>query len=342
MLKLLKSVTKLPRRYFLLAFVALSIGGWFFWSQSSNVEDPILISAERKDIRTTVSASGTLQGKQSTNLHFKSSGKLAYLPIKVGQTVSRFQTIAGLDSQDLSASLQQAQNDYRAKQASAEKALDDVKDHKTDETFTQKETRTKAEATRDSAYDALKIAQFALNNSYIPSPFNGVITEVNFQPGQFVSTSDAIARVVDWSEVIFEAEVDEADISQVEVGQTADVELNSYPGQIFPGKVSEISSSTKTNSSGATVVVVKINLGAPNIKLISDLNGQVNITISEKKNALSLPNEVIVDDSTVYIQENGKVVPIKVTTGARDDQFVEVTNGLTEQQKVIKNPQRTL
>lgn len=337
MFKLLRSATKIRKRYLSLLIIVL-IGSFLFWSQNQKTDEIILVSAERKDIRVAVSASGTLQGKQSADLHFKSSGKLAYLPFKTGDTVSRFQTIAGLDTQELLASLQQAQNDYRSKQASAEKALDDVKDNKDDETFTQKEARTKAETARDSAYDGVKIAQFALNNSYIPSPFTGVITEINYHPGQFVTAADTIVKLVDWSEIIFETEVDEADISQIEIGQSAEVTLNSYPNQIFSGTVSEISSNTKTNSSGATIVLVKINLGKPEIKLISNLNGQAEIIVSETKNALTLPIDSVVNDEIVYIQEGDSQRETKVSTGAKNDEFIEITNGLTDQQQVVKNP----
>lgn len=107
----------------------------------SKKETPLqFASVKKQDIRSVVSSSGSLTGKSVANLKFKSGGKLAYINVKTGDSVNIGQVLAGLDTQDLAITLQQARNTLRDKQAIAQKAEDDVKDHSSDESFAQKVT----------------------------------------------------------------------------------------------------------------------------------------------------------------------------------------------------------
>lgn len=315
------------------------ISGWFFISRTK--QEPIeFVSVKRQDIKTIVSASGVLTGKEQVSLKFKSSGKLAYLKVKTGDKVKRGQAIAGLDTQDLSITLQQALNTLRDKQATAEKVLDDVKGHDKDETFAQKATRTTAEVARDNAYDAVRAAQRAFQDAVIIAPFTGVVTQqADLSPGQFISPSDLIAQVTNFSEKFFLADVDETDITKVAVGQKAEITLNATGDKVLTGTVSEILPQTKTTTSGATTVTVKIKTNDKEIPAISGLNGQANIIVSEAQNALTVPQESLVDERYVLVESAGGPVKREVSIGIKSDIDVEVKSGLSEDDKVVASPQ---
>lgn len=289
-------------------------------------------------ISSSISAAGVLTGKDTATLKFKSAGRIAFMNIKKGDTVHKGEILAGLDTRDLSISLQQAINDYRAKQATAEKVEDDVKDNDDDETFTQKETRTKAQAARDSAYDEVKAAQLALDNAVIFSPLDGTITQAPFLPNQIITAADTIAQVVDWSERYFDAEIDEADISKISLQQPVIVTLNAYPDQLFDGIVSEITPITQKASNGATVIIVRIQLTQPPTYLISGLNGEATITLQKKDNALVIPEEALADDDTVMIKTSSGYEQKKITVGIRADDGIEILQGLQEHDQIVLNP----
>lgn len=316
--------------------IAVILGfNFFFKPKQQNLQ---FVQVKRQDIVSTVSSSGILTGKEIANLKFKSSGKLTYLTVKVGDIVYAYQTIAGLDTQDLAISLQQAQNTLRDKQATAEKVEDDVKDNDDDETYTQRATRTTAQVARDNAYDEIKAAEKALQDAYLFSPIGGIVTQAPFVVGQNVSASDVIAQVVDFSQVYFDTEIDEADIGKISLDQKAEVTLDAYPDQVFEGVVSEIIPQTKTTSSGATVVTVRIKLTDPKITPINGLSGQALIILSEAKNTMVVPLETVRDDKTVFVQTAQGLRPQKVETGIRSDTDVEVKDGLNENDKILLNP----
>lgn len=335
------NIFKLPKKYFLIGVIVVAILGFFLLRPKENQQRFQFTQVKRQDIKSTVSSSGTLSGKDVANLKFKSSGKLAYLNIKAGDTVSKWDLIAGLDTQDLSIKLAQAQNTLRDKQAIVDKTLDDVKDHAKDETYAQRKDRTTAEAARDNAFDAVKEAQRAFSDAVIYSPLSGLATQTSGVPAQTVSSSDLIAQVVDTSQVTFNTDIDEADIGKISVGQQAEVTLDAFEGETFQGLVDQIIPQTKTTSSGATVVTVKIILSQAPKTFINGLSGQASIILSESKNALTIPLEALREDGSVFVSDGQSLKPVKVTVGIRSDTDVEIKEGLNENDKVLLNPPST-
>lgn len=303
----------------------------------------------KQDIKATVSSSGTLTGKASANLHFKGAGKLAYINIKTGDQVFAGQVLAGLDAYDLSIALQQAQNTLKDKQATADKVLDDIHLFQygfggfanvgsTNETMTQRQLRTTAEVARDNAFDSVKAGQKALQDSVIISPIYGIVTQAIQVSGQTVTGADLIAQVVDTSEIYFDTDVDESDLSQVSLGQVAEVTLDAYPQHFFQGTVDQIIPQTKTTSSGATVVTVRLKLDNPKLNFFNGLSGQALIINTEVKDALTIPQETLREDNTVLIQTPEGLRSQKVVPGIRSDTEVEIREGLSEGDNVVLNP----
>lgn len=322
----------------LLLVIALSF--WLLRPTNSKTQQFQFAKVKRQNIKAIVSSSGNLAGKNSANLKFKSPGKLSYINVKAGDKVFSGQLIATLDTQDLAIALKQAQNTLRDKQATVDKIHDDVKGHDTDETFTQRVTRTTAEAAVDNAYDSVKAAQRAFQDANLISPLDGIITQSDFVSGQTVSTADIIAQVVDTSKIYFDTDVDEADIGKVTLGQSSEVTLDAYPNQTFSGLVDQIKPQTKTTSSGATVISVRILLQNPPGTFVNGLSGQSAIIISEAKNVLTIPVEALRDDNTVFV-EGAQLVARPVEPGLRSDTDVEIKKGLSETDSVILNPPAT-
>ena len=325
------------KRIIILAVViVIAIIGFNFFAKPKQAPMQFA-SAKLQDIKSTVSSSGNLTGKNVADLKFKSSGKLLYINVKVGDEVYAGEVIAGLDTQQLSIELQQAQNTLRDKQALVDKALDDVKNHASDETFTQRVTRTTAQVAKDNAVDNVKAAQRAFQDAVIISPITGLVTKTPYIPGQVIG-SDAVAQVVDFSLIFFDTDIDEADIGKVSLGQKAEVTLDAYPDKVFEGVVDEIIPQTKQTSSGATVVTVRIKLDETPKNFINGLSGQSEIIISRAENVLIIPIEALGDNDVITLQSEKGQKKVKVTTGIQSDTDVQIKEGLQEGDKILLNP----
>lgn len=339
-----------PKRLLILAVVIILISGAFlYFNLSSKEQLPQFTIVKRVDLKSTVASSGIIASKQAVDLKFKSSGKLAYLNFKEGDKVSKGQAIAGLDSQEQTINLQQAQNTLREKQANLEKVLDDIHLFQygnggfsnvgtPSETQTQKQARTTAQVASDNAYDNVKSAQRAFEDITLVSPVNGVIIQLNPLVGQNITATETIARVVDTSEVLFDAEIDESDIAKVLPGQEAEVTLNAYPDQVFPGEVFKVTQNTKTTPSGATIVIVKIKLTKAPQQFTEGLNGQVTIITKEQKNVLAIPQDALLEGKNVLVKKDGRLETKSIETGFTSDTDIEVIKGLSEGEEIVTNP----
>lgn len=339
-MKLLKVLKfwHLPKKIWVTALIIfIGSGGYYLWPKPK--AEPIQVSEVKTgEVKSVISTSGTLEGTDSADLRFKIAGKLNYTGVKLGERVKKGDLIASLDTRDLRIDLQQAQNNFVAKDATAKRAEDDVKDHSSDENFTQKEKRTGAQTARDNAYDDIKAAQRALEDAYLYAPISGVVTKADPNVGQNIAVTDIIAQIVDDLDYVFEAEVDESDLGKVKLGQTADVSLNSYPDQTFKAAVAEINPTTQTTDSGATVVIVKLTLGKPAINFVAGLNGQADIITEEVSNVLVMPIEALMENDEVYVKKGAAYEKVNVTTGIKSDSESEIKSGLSAGDQVVINP----
>lgn len=346
-----KRLRKIPKKFLIAAIILIAIAIYVPFRPHAEVKLDF-VKAKKQDISATVSASGALTGKNTVNLNFLKGGKLAFINVKVNDHVNAGQTIAGLDTQALNVELQQAQNTLGDKQASLDKVLDDIHLFQygnggfgnvgsPNETMTQRQLRTAAEAASNNAFDNVKLVQKNFQDSFVVTPFGGIITQVNAFPGQFIGPSNLVAQVIDDSQVFFDTEVDEADISKISLGQSVEVILNSYPDQVFKGIVNEIQPQTKTTSTQATVVTVRVLLDS-DIKFIVGLQGQASIITEQSKDIVTVPIEALRSDGTVVVKTDNGLSEIQVKTGIQSDTDVQIKEGLKEGQEVLLNPPSSL
>ena len=335
---LFKKIKKLPRKYKIVGLIVIIVLGFFIFTGNKK---PLLLqfaSVKKQNIQEEITGSGALTGKNSISLHFKTIGKLAYINVDVSDEVFQGQVIAGLDTEDLNINLREAENTLRDKRAVVDKIHDDLKDVGASETYSQRQTRTTAEVAQDNAYEGLLAAQKALRDSVIYSLIPGIVTQVPVIIGQTVSSSDTITQVVDTSEIYFDTDIDEADIGKIKLELPAKITLDSYPDTSYEGSVAQIFPQTKTTSSGATVITIRIKLASAPENFVNGLSGEASIIIKSAKNALTVPLEVLRDDNTIFVQTETGLRPIKVTIGISSDTDVEIIKGLREKERVLLNP----
>jgi HlyD family secretion protein len=102
----------------------------------------------------------------------------------------------------------------------------------------------KVEAARASlrqAAAALELAQTRLEEARIVSPLDGVVLSKAVEPGEFVSPGTPVVTVSDLSKVWLRAYVDETDLGRVKLGQKVSVRTDSFPGNVYRGRVSYLS-----------------------------------------------------------------------------------------------------
>ncbi len=174
----------------------------------------------------------------------------------------------------------------------------------------------------------LKIAKSIEDDLIIRSMMDGVVYKINKEQGELVTNLSALA-VIGAEDFIIELNIDEFDIVKIKTGQQIIIRMDSYKSQVFEAEVVSIyplmNERTRTFKTEA-VFTKKPNVLYPNLTL------EANIVINSKQNALTIPRNYLINDSTVML-ENG--VMQKVKTGLMDYSLVEIISGITAASKII-------
>ena len=218
----------------------------------------------------------------------------------------------------------------------------------------------------------IRRAKKDLANATITSPISGVITSLNSEEGELVvvgtmnNAGSVIMEIADLSEMLFQARVDEANVTSVEPGQDVDVFINAYGDEVFKGIVRKVGQRRLTYNDGTyyfeTEVVIILEEGQT---LRSGLTASCEILVETVAQAMQVPsqavlsrrisdlpkevvegNELIDDRKTftyvVYTMADGKAQATPVVIGASDLKNTVIEAGLVEGDRVVAGPYKIL
>ena len=184
----------------------------------------------------------------------------------------------------------------------------------------------------------LDLAKHNLALATITAPFAGIVSAVNANVGESVSTTGAssVVSLVDPNALRLDVPVAEEDVARVQVGQNATITFDALPGQTYTGKVVAIAPDAAIQS-GVATYTVSISLDkTQGVK--PGLTGKASIVYAQHDHALLVPNEAVRSTASGHVVDviaGSKIAARPVTTGINDDQFTEIVSGLQVGERVV-------
>ncbi|HRG57996.1 MAG TPA: efflux RND transporter periplasmic adaptor subunit [Bacteroidia bacterium] len=163
----------------------------------------------------------------------------------------------------------------------------------------------------------------------IKSEIDGIVYSINKNKGEIVSSQAPIAVIGDAKQFILEMQVDEYDILKIKKGLPVIVTLDSYKGKSFDAVVTKIN--PLMNERNKTFMIEAEFVNPPEL-LYPNTSFEANILLRAKNKALLIPRNCLINDSIV-IMRNGD--SIKVKTGLKDYQKIEIIDGLKVGDEII-------
>jgi macrolide-specific efflux system membrane fusion protein len=345
-----------------IVIILLAIFGiWRIVSSSSNKITYQTATIEKGTLVSSISASGNVLTTNTLSISSEASGVVKKVYVKDGDKVYVGQKLAEitLDSAGTLAntkawaSLTSAQNSYRSSKASLANVYDQIKGHESDETFAQKETRTKAEVANDNAWANLVTANLTYKQTspIITAPFSGIIGSVNLVEGMVLTSSSSttsinsqrVAVVKGDSLPVVSVSLSEVDVPKVKVGQKVIITLDSVSDsasstlKTFTGQVATVDRVGGT-SNNVTNYPANIKLDSSSDAILPNMAATANIVLVTLTNVLIAPTASIETQNGIeYIKvlKNGKQELLKVTLGLNTDNGVEIKSGVLEGETVI-------
>ncbi len=214
-------------------------------------------------------------------------------------------------------------------------------------------------------------ANEALSHMTISSPIDGVITRLDAEVGEMVimgtmnNPGTVIMVVGDLSQMLLVAQVDEADVGKIKVGQKATVKVQAFPDDEFKGLIDTIALTHRLSSTGTKYFRTEILLQGDVAKLYSGLTAHVDIETTKHENVLNLPSQAVlgveIDSLPLKIRENspevdtaktyapvvyryidGKAVVTPVKIGQSNLTNTIIKSGITEEDKIVVGPYKVL
>lgn len=172
-----------------------------------------------------------------------------------------------------------------------------------------------------------------IDGDTICAKYNGVITGVELEAGDKISTGTSLVTLYDMDEVTMTVTVDEDDLTDISLGSAANVVLTAYPDQTFPGKVTAIGDAS-ADSSGNVTYDVTVTLEGDVSGLLQGMTGDVTFVTEETADVLYVSRRAILteEDKTYVKVKNvdGSIVKKEVTTGLSDRSNVEISGDIAE------------
>ncbi|MBN2513634.1 MAG: efflux RND transporter periplasmic adaptor subunit [Sedimentisphaerales bacterium] len=223
----------------------------------------------------------------------------------------------------------------------------------------------------DAQKAQIEEAQDALEYTTIRSPIDGVITRINAEVGEMVMTGTmnnpgtVIMIIADLSKMLLVAQVDEADVGKLALGQEANIRVKAFWDHIYRGKVDHIAlTNDNSQSTGTKYYRTEILIEGDVSKLYSGLTADVDIFTQKHTDILKVPSQAILtrkgddlpadirsnplvdanktDVTVVFRYNNKKAIATPVRIGPGDTTHIIIKEGLKVGDQIIIGPYKVL
>ena len=294
-----------------------------------------LASIDHVNAQRAVEVGGLLGTENDARLSFKTGGIISRIHVKVGDIVHRGQLLATLDLTEITAGVTQAQLGFDK----AQRDFDRVSALHRDSVATL-EMMQNAQTGLDIARQTLATAKFNATHSEIRSTAEGFVLAKVMNEGELAGPGMpvlAISTTSGDSKWVLKAGLADREWSLLQVGDSASLQLDAYPGQTFRGNLTRKSQGADPYS-GAFQVEIALNLA--NAKPAAGLFGHATIYPSTQAQYWLLPYEAVLeadgDDAFVFVTSDRKTAhKIAVKVGFMDQQKIAIAGGLEGYTEVI-------
>ena len=357
--------------------LALIAAGVIYWRSTSPipVEVVSVAMAYPSQAYTVLNATGYVVAQRKAAVASKATGRLEWLGVREGSAVRAGEVLARLENRDVTAKLDQAAANVKLAQANLEEARAELQE--AERAFNRSRELLERKFVSQAAHDAAvsryekaraviggqqaaiavaqanyRAAQVEVEQTLIRAPFDGVVLTKNANVGDVITpfssalgSQAAVVTMADMSTLEVEADVAEANIGKVKVGQPCEVQLDAWPDSRFRG---EVRSLVPTVDRSKATVTVKVKFNDSDPRILPEMSAKVAFlskAVAKEDNApsIAVPASAIADRKgrkVVYTVKDGKVSEVGVTTGATAGDLVQVTGVPAGERVVLKPPER--
>ena len=263
----------------------------------------------RDDLRLVAEATGLMEPVRTVEVKSKASGEILRLHVDTGDELEPGALLAEIDPRDVRNDFNQAEADLNVAEARVEISSAQLERSRLlleAGVITEQEHESanldyaNAQANLVKANTSKDLAELRLGDVTIRAPMAGTIIQKSVEEGQVIQSASqnvsggtTLFMMANLAEMQVRTLVDETDVGQISDGLTATVTVEAFPGRTFEGIVDKIEpqAEVQQNVTMFAVIVMIDNRGG---LLKPGMNAEVEILVAERRNALLIPNNALV------------------------------------------------
>ncbi|MEP6943643.1 MAG: efflux RND transporter periplasmic adaptor subunit [Betaproteobacteria bacterium] len=364
------------KRWWLLALAVLiaAAGAWYLLvPRPAVVQVTPIVTTYPSQQFVVLNSSGYVVAQRKAAIASKASGRLEWLGVAEGSRVKAGDIIARLDARDVAAQLDSASANIRVAQANIEQAQAEDRDATASlartqdllkQKFVSQSALDQAKARADRSVAAVssaraslaaaqanaRNAQVAVDYTQIRAPFDGIILSKSANVGDMVTpfssaadSKGAVVTMADMSTLEVEADVSEASLSKITIGQPCEVTLDALPDIRFRGTVSRI---VPTVDRAKATVMTKVKFEAIDARVLPEMSAKVSflsqpVTAEQQKPMTAVNSDALTQrdgKTVVLIVREDKAVVVPVTPGNKVGDLASITGAVKTGEKAILKP----
>ena len=314
--------------------------------------------AARHEVVDSITVVGNLVAEQTVDVVPRVAGRIDIVHVKLGDRVARGQVLAKIEDRELREQIRQAEAQLEVNRSTVSARENDLKVQQNvfernkqlaANGLVPKQQLEDAELRYNSASSQVDVAKsqqqstqarldelkITLGNTTVISPLDGFVSKRNLDPGGFANANTVIVSVVDISTVRMIANLVEKGFNKIIAGVSADVEVDTFPGEQFRGVVSRVA---PVFDPATRTAAMEIEVPNPGFRLKPGSYARVRLTVERRSDALTVPRNALVDTEGkrgVFLVDAQTARFREVQTGLSDADRVEITRGLNDGDRVV-------
>lgn len=305
-------------------------------SLTVNTVVPVMVEKPRYvELSEKISVNGRIDSENEVAVYSKAQGIVIKKYRKVGDVVSRGTVIAQLENNVIRENLRLSELDL----TKAKKDVERFQNLASIGAVTVRELED-AQITLRSIESRITDLQDQLSNTTITSPASGVINKDYFEEGTLLSVGSSVIDIVDNKALRMYANVTEKEVLKLKTGMEAIITTDVYPGSTFTGRIGAIS----PKSNDRYYYSVELVLNHPQLKPGMFATAIFNVD-GNNRNTPIVSREAIVGgmkDPQVFVIRDSKAYKVAVQVGISDGEYIEITDGISPDDVVVKSGQINL
>lgn len=325
---------------FALAVVAIAV--WMLLPSNAAVEKsgrgngpgggvPVEVAPVRiDDVVIDAEAVGSLLANESVVIRPEIVGRIKTIYFQEGQVVTKGKRLVALDDSELSAQLAQSDASANLARLNYQRTQDLVAKR-----IVSQQAYDEAKARLVEAQARVKLDQARLEKATLRAPFAGVLGVRRVSPGDYVAAGQDIVNLENVNPLKVELRLPEVYARQLKTGQPVKVRVDAISGKVYDGEIYVIDPHLDVSTRS---LLVRARIRNSERELRPGMFVTATIVLDRHVQAMLIPEQALFAsgrDQYVFRVQDGKAVRTKVAVGNRRAGEVEITSGLTAQDRVV-------